>query len=345
MCKIKIPGVPTFSFAVPDAVTADLKDLISSARQRQKQAFQPGTHSNHRTYIRTYLAFCSFYKLQDISPAPATICLYIEFLARAFSSPKAIMNYVHGVKFLHKLVDQPATALTSFQVELSLRALKVTMPQLPKQRKPITVEMLQILCALCGRCCGNLSRVVKCALLFAFFGFLRCSSLAPPNQSAFDPTRHICRGDILMEHPGLLILIKWSKTRQDKSHMHLLPLPSLASHALCPVSAYKDMVAHQPAPPNSPLLQHPRGAPVTTSTLRKLLITLLQSAGFSSLHHSFHSLRRGGATFSYQIGLDLQNIKAHGDWRSDAVHSYVESHFGDPTLPLAMAQAVAGLSV
>ena len=217
----------------PDAIHQDLQQLAESARKRQHQAFRPGTHANHKAQIRAYLAFCCFFKLQDINPHPSTVCMFVEFLARQFTSPKSIRNYIHGIKFLHKLVGQSSPALSSFPVQLSLRALAVTMPQLPHQRQPITVEMLQHLCTLSDHQGGVFATAAKCAILFAFFGFLRCSSLAPSGASSFDPHRHICRGDILLEEPGLLIFIKWSKTRQATSYFHMLPLPSLGQHSLC----------------------------------------------------------------------------------------------------------------
>ena len=100
------------------------------------------------------------------------------------------------------------------------------------------------------------------------------------------------------------------------------------------------LITLQPAPPNSPLLQLPNGTPITTSHLRKYLRQLLTAGGYSSTHFTFHGLRRGGATYSYRLGQDLAAIKRHGDWKSDAVHSYIESHFGDTALPLALAHAI-----
>ena len=38
---------------------------------------------------------------------------------------------------------------------------------------------------------------------------------------------------------------------------------------------------------------------------------------------SFHSFRRSGATLAYNLGIDLEEIKRHGTWRSNAVQSYI----------------------
>jgi len=238
---------------------------------------------------------------------------------------------------MHKALGQEATALASYPVKLSLRALSYTLIELPHQRKPISPEMLQVLCDLaCQQ--GNL--VIKCAILLAFFGLLRCSSLAPASTAHFSPHKNVCRGDIILEEPGLHIILRHSKTRQQSSYCHVLPVPQLPGHPLCPVQAYKDMVAGQPGPANSPLLQCPDSAPVTCPQLRAMLKLLLQSAGLSTKHYTFHGLRRGGASFAYQLGQDLSAIKHHGDWKSDAVRLYIESQFRDPALPLAMASAI-----
>ena len=41
--------------------------------------------------------------------------------------------------------------------------------------------------------------------------------------------------------------------------------------------------------------------------------------------YGMHSLRRGGVTAAWEAGVDIEKIKAHGRWRSDAVRTYMQA--------------------
>ena len=139
------------------------------------------------------------------------ITIHCNVLAHSFSSPKPIVNYIGGVRFLHKLLNVSSTALASFNLELMMRALNITMERKTPVRLPVTLEMLQALCEICDMLPPN-GVVFKCVFLFAFFGFFRCSYLVP-SSNAFDVTRNLCGGDVFITNGKLIILVKWSKTR------------------------------------------------------------------------------------------------------------------------------------
>ena len=66
------------------------------------------------------------------------------------------------------------------------------------------------------------------------------------------------------------------------------------------------------------------GATVLTARLlRGYLRALLIELGLSPKRYIFHSFRKGGASFCFNKGVELARIKAHGDWKSSAVWSYV----------------------
>jgi hypothetical protein len=41
--------------------------------------------------------------------------------------------------------------------------------------------------------------------------------------------------------------------------------------------------------------------------------------------YGMHSLRRGGVMAAWKAGVDVEKIKAHGRWRSDAVRAYMQA--------------------
>ena len=171
--------LPTSVYLLADHTMTDLRCLKAASRKRRQQAFRPGTTRNHTQQFKLYLSFCLHFHLQDINPTADTICWYIEFLARSFQSPKSIKNYISGIRLLHKLTHVECPNLYSFEVHLHLRALPLTMNRFPKQKLPITLDLLLKLCQL-STPLGDIGKVLKCAFLFAFFGYLRQSNIASP---------------------------------------------------------------------------------------------------------------------------------------------------------------------
>lgn len=295
--------------------------------QRRGQAFRPGTSANHISQFRAYLTFCTKFGLSDINPTVETVCLYVEYLAQRFRSPKSVNNYISGVRLLHKYIGVECASLYSFELDLMLRALDITLIHVPNQRLPLTYRILLQLCHICTGL-GTTGLVLKCAYLFGFFGLLRQSNLAPNHQRAFDYRRHTCRGDVMFHYPGLVIIQKWSKTAQTGGTPHLIPLPAIPGSPLCPVAAYTDMLQVVPTRhDNDPLLYtvggHRQLLPLTTRCLRSSFTIMMDSLGYNASRYSLHSLRRGGATAAYLAGVNYTQIKRHGAWKSDAFWTYI----------------------
>ena len=148
----------------------------------------PGTTANHRTMISTYIAFCLHYKLEYITPKTATICMYAEFLTRSFSSLTAIRNYISATRLLHKYLHvgiHHCSALHSFELDLIIRAINITLRHTPNRRLPMDARMLRQLCILCDNL-GSLGATLKVSFLFGYYAFLRQSNLAPRTARLFD---------------------------------------------------------------------------------------------------------------------------------------------------------------
>ena len=170
-------------------------------------------------------------------------------------------------------------------------------------------------------------------LTFGFIGYLRISNLAPHKASTFDPTRHTTVADIYLRDEGLVLSLKWSKSRQTNKTPVAIPLPALGSTLLCPLRAWNRYNAHLTVAGvtpdgGSPLLlttKEPAGRVVTTHMIRSMFKRATRMAHMDDVGYTPHSLRRGGATFSYHAGVPLHSIKRHGTWRSQAVENYLFS--------------------
>ena len=233
-----------------------------------------------------------------------------------------------SIRLLHNYWDEPADNLDSFKLSLVTRALKIGMRHSEHQRLPVDPSLLRKLCTLCDEEHSSAGRMLKCAVLFAFYGFLRQSNLAPRRASQFDYTRHTCRGDILIsKENGISILVKWSKNRQTLSDKIVIPLPTISDSAVDPYIAYMDMVKDTPTTSaNQPLLLLPSKGParvVTIDDLRRGFAGLLAAAGLDVRLYSLHSLRRGGATTAYTAGANPRDVQLHGGWKSQAFWGYI----------------------
>ena len=182
---------------------------------------------------------------------------------------------------------------------------------------------------------------VQVGILFGFFGFLRVSNLAPPKISDWDPSRHTTWSDVSASREGILLTIHWSKTRQHAQVPAAVPLVALGSSPICPLRAwleYRQALSQYELPSSTPLLVstvQPVGIPLTIPQFRAALHDLATVAGLSHCRYTPHSLRRGGATFSYQAGVHIEHIKTHSTWLSDAVNAYLQAQPGFAT-PVAL---------
>jgi hypothetical protein len=317
----------------------DLIKLQNDMVKRKQMAFRPGTTANHWAQWKLYFTFCEHFKLQAIQPSEQTVCLYMEFLSRSFVAPNSIQNYVSGVRTLHKMLGVECTSLDSFGVKLMSRAILSTFMHSPYHRPPLSIRHLSDIVRTCLSL-GEAGIVLKCAFVFLFFGCLRQSNIAPTTVGLFDARRNTSRGDILFHPPGLIFLMKWSKTLQGGNHA-LIPLPTLSNKLLCPVKAFLDMCDLIPAGDDSPLLllKDANGGTniVTLTFLKKCFKNILESLNIKE-GYTLHSFRSGGAHAAFHGGAATDDVKTQGTWKSNICWKYIQAHPDTSSVPKVFEQ-------
>ena len=123
------------------------------------------------------------------------------------------------------------------------------------------------------------------------------------------------------------MIIKWSKTIQDRKHTRTINIPSLGHSDICPIVALKTVFSRVPGSDNDPLFMIlKKGSPVvlTNSIARK---HLKKVSGLLDIQPplTFHAFRRAACTWADQHGVPLEHIQAHGTWQSNAVWSYLRA--------------------
>ena len=138
-------------------------------------------------------------------------------------------------------------------------------------------------------------------------------------MATFDASRHLCRADVIFVESKALVVIKWSKTLQDRCRTTTVIVLILGQSLLGPVVAIQTMFQLYPAGPESPLFQIPSAdalMSLTDSIARKHLKQV--STALSLLKPlTFHDFRRAGASWPLQHGVPIQDIQA----RERGLHS------------------------
>ena len=128
-----------FSFVGTKGFRALLHDVYLS----RTNAFAKGTYSNLRTQVRTYFAFCVYFRRNPLPADLVTIHAYAQFLSRSLKPP-TIKNYLSGVKMLHFFHGFPDIFSDDFMLELELKGICRLNPHIPIRARPVTPIILLV---------------------------------------------------------------------------------------------------------------------------------------------------------------------------------------------------------
>ena len=134
--------------------------------------------------------------------------------------------------------------------------------------------------------------VFKAIFLVGFFWFMRMSNLAPHLLSTSDLTRYLTGADVFYTSKYAKLLIKWSKTYQDRNKVQIITLPKLKS-SICPVKALKRLRQLCPMSDSTSLFQYQTSngwVPMTDTTVRKIFQRFNMSLGLRPHYFTFHVL-------------------------------------------------------
>ena len=305
--------------------------LIASAYERMKQAYRPSTTSAHRTHIRSYFAFLHIMQLPSTTSLH-NILVFIEYLHQNSLSYKVISSYVASIKSMAILYNIPSENFSHPAVARLLRSLSLTSHFAPTPRGLFDIPTLYNISLSCDS--TNDPHLYRAIFLVAFYGFLRMSNIAPHSFKNFNKCQHFLRQDVIFGPPGVHLILKWTKTMQDRKSHHVIQLPTISNKYLCPVQALRALLRSRTLSPQHPLFASisPPHRPIIDTHIRDVLKNILISRNISPSSHGFHTFRRSGATFAFDHSVPLQNIMSHGLWKSSAVWTYLQNASVAPSL-------------
>ena len=313
-----------FVFLSVSDLQGSAAQLATSASSRILQGFRPATL---RQYTRMWTDFLSFQVVAGLPPCQVNtyiLLAFMEFLVRNHHSKSSITNYLVATRAFHIIHGLNTQAFRDQRIQLFLKSLTITAPLTPANRASLDIQILERTVIECQSHPHPI--VFKPLYLLCFFSFLRLSNILPHSIRTFDYTRQLARGDFIPSQAGAVVLLKWSKTIQDRKTTQTIPLPHLGASPLCPITAILAMTHEIVANPNDPLfiVPSPNQVPLTDSVARKHLKKISTALNISP-PLTFHAFRRAGASWAFKQGVPLEHIMKHGTWRSDAIWSYLSS--------------------
>ena len=284
----------------------------------------PGTWKNVLKHVAVYEEFTSVHNLVDWPMAKRNVCIFLTYLTLLGNSYLTVRNYFYSLNEWQQLLGHPPMTVSGI-LKATLQGIKRTVASQTRQARPLSINNLLLMSELVNYASQE-QVAVWAAILTGFHLMLRKSNLVPDRVQGFDMWQHLTRADVENTGSGLLIHLKWSKTRQAGEEIWLPLVPN--GTPCCPVKALLQVFANCPCLPHDPLFAYRRAdskkTTVTYHTLQRWLRTWGEEVGLDPREISSHSLRRGGATTAFIQDIDVECIRAMGDWASNCYQRYIQ---------------------
>ena len=320
----------------------DISDFMQETSQKiilyTSLGRKTNTWSSYMTHWRAYAHFCQI----QIQPPEVPISVddlleYILFLKEnrclEFSS---IMNYLSGLKMLHKLNDAPLSSFSSYRVELLLSGLnnvsivKSIDPNVESfQRNVITWNILRAFGYLLfsSNCYDDYNKqVIWTASLVGFFGCFRMGDILSKTTKRFEPISGFSWGKVHVHEPGHLIITNLlPKCSEDPGGETVDLFTFTADPRCCPVQNLDKLMnmTKLGTKDEDPIFRFNNGDLLTTSKMNAILSQYL-TQHFPEGKFYGHSFRSGLASLiaAHPEYFTENDAKLVGRWRSDAVKKY-----------------------
>ena len=294
--------------------------------ETRKAAFAPSTQKNLVTQWKSYTKFTESLGKPYYPTSIDILCLYAQYLSHNLRSAASIRNYVSGALTCIVLKGGSIPNLNCPEFKLTIKGLTKILKHTPKQATPITPEMLIKFSKLINMT-DSFQVALWAAIIVGFFLLLRKSNLVPDSVGKFDSQKQLSGSNVKLSDNAALVTLSWTKTIQAGERKVKIPMLHIPGSPISPVTVLKAVKEVNGIEANSPLFRYKRQdawVPLTYRQLNQGLKRLAQEIGMNPNRFSSHSLRHGGATYAYKVGVAPVAIQRMGDWKSDAYLSYIQ---------------------
>ena len=214
--------------------------LTARATSRLNQAFADSISRSYQAKFKIFVGFCCVAAIRLNALTPLAILTFLEFLTFNNITYSGLLNYLSAVKATLSSFGVDISAFNDPRIKLYNKAIMRHRPLNPSIKPIIHVNTLHLIIQHTDSM--YMGHIFKAAILLSFFSFVRISNLVPHSIASYDPLKQLLRGDIIFANPGVHMIIKWSKTLQNKDKVKVLKVPSLGTSPLCPVAALKKIL-------------------------------------------------------------------------------------------------------
>lgn len=280
-------------------------------------------------------------------PNEWVVCWMAAFFARS-AGYKTVCNYLKGYKYWLKTNGWDVGVWQKWVLlPRVLQGIRRVKGDGAKPKQAITPEILLAIVRILPA--GDKFLAVWVAMLVGFFAFLRKSHLCVEGASLTWSAALLLRKHLVLVPSKycILVTVTCSKTIQYQQRTHTILIQGVPGHLLDPyfwVSKYLCLVPAGPEQPAFGYVVDGAYVALSYSVLLSTMKSLLARVGQQPEKFAGHSLRRGGATYAYQCGVNPLFIRIQGDWNSDAWLLYVGlSHEQKRHVTMAMQQSMRQL--
>ena len=209
--------------------------LATLASHRLLDGFRPATKCQYSWMWWDFQAFKVAAGLSFNQVDVFVLLSFMEYLFQNSQSHRNIANYMAAIRAYHIIHGFNTLPFKDERMSLYLKSLKIQAPLAPVRRSSLDIHLLEAIVQTCDM--FRFPIIFKSLYLLCFFSFLRLSNILPHSVPAFDHTRQLARADYIPAANGAVLLIKWSKTLQNRKDIVTIPIPSLGKSLLCPMAA------------------------------------------------------------------------------------------------------------
>ena len=219
------------------------------------------------------------------------VLAFMEYLAQSGLSPDNITNHITGTRSMSIIYGLNTVPFRDQRIPLFVKSLKINRFLAPVVKLVIDHTALLQIFTVSDHL--QFPLVYKALYLLAFFSFLRISNILPHAARNFDKTRHLCVGDVIFAFQRAVIVVKWSKTLQDRVKTTTIDILCLGASAICPIAALKQMLATYPSHQDASLFQIPHAGSLKPLTDSAASSKSLVSWDYTGPSHSMISVGEG----------------------------------------------------
>ena len=225
---------------MPGVATAS---LAGRAVDRLWLGFRPFTLRAYRWMFELFLAFLVALDLSLPQVSTLDVLAFMEYLVESGMPAANITNHLTAIRSMLIVYNREASAFRDHRIPLFIKSVKINRPLQPVF-KTVIDDVLLFLVHACDQFSPPI--VFKALYLFTYFSFLRLSNMLPHSVATFDASRHLCIGDLIFLEQVIVVVLKWSKTLQDRAKVATIFTSALGQSKLCPWGALREMLAATP---------------------------------------------------------------------------------------------------